>query len=160
MSRNHHGFTLIELILVIILIGIVAITAAPKLGDLGAYDVDRATHDLIEAIRYAQEQSMVNSGADPFQIAITTSGYTVTQNGSAITNPLDGSAGYSANAAEWAGITLSSAETISFDGRGKPTCINTPCSEPGQASVSLTLTKGGDSASLMIEKFTGYAYRN
>lgn len=159
MLKPSTGFTLIELVMVIVLIGILAIVAAPRLGDQAVYDLDRATHDLIEAIRYAQEQSMTHSGASAFQIAISTGGFTVTQSGTAITNPLDGTAGYTNSATEWAGVSVSAAETISFNSRGKPTCTNA-CSEPDDASVSLTLSKSGNTTSITIEKFTGYAYRN
>lgn len=150
---------MIELVMVIVLIGILAVVAAPRLGDQAVYDLDRATHELIEAIRYAQAQSMVHSGANPFQIAITTSGYTVTQSGVAITNPLDGTAGYTNDATEWAGVTISATQTISFNSRGMPTCT-TACSTPGDTSVTLSLTKSGNNASITIEKFTGYARRN
>lgn len=159
MVKPTTGFTLIELVMVIVLVGILAVVAAPRLGDKAVYDLDRATHDLIEAIRYAQEQSMVHSGALPYQIAITTSGFTVTQSGTSIPNPLDGSASYSNNTTEWTGISISAAQTISFNSRGAPTCT-TACSTPGDASVTLTLTKSGNNTSLTIEKFTGYAYRN
>lgn len=159
MAKSSAGFTLIELVMVIVLIGIIAIVAAPRLGDQDVYDLDRATHDLIEAIRYAQEQSMTHSGAAPFQIAISTSGFAVTQSGTPILNPLDGSAAYTNNVTEWANVSVSSAETISFDSHGKPSCI-TACSEPEDTSVSLTLRKGSSNTSITIEKYTGYAYRN
>lgn len=159
MYRSTAGFTLIETVMVILLIGVLGVVAAPRLGGQAVYDLESATHDLIEAIRYAQEQSMVHSGAAPYQIAITTSGYTVTQNGAPITNPLDGSAGYSHNPTEWAGVSISAAQTISFNSRGTPTC-SIACSTPDDSSVSLTLTKSGNSVSITIEKFTGYAYRN
>lgn len=159
MAKTSSGFTLIELVLVIVLIGILAVVAAPRLGDQAVYDLDRASQDLIEAIRYAQEQSMIHSGATAFQIAISTTGFTVSQGGAAITNPLTGTSGYTNDATEWGGVTISAAETISFDSRGKPTCT-AACSEPDDASVNLTLSKNGNSVDITIEKFTGYAHRN
>ena len=162
--KCSNGFTLIELVLVIIVVGIIAITAAPKLGNLSSYNLERAGHDLIEAVRYTQEQSMTHSGAAPFQIVISANGFTVTQSGAPITNPLDGSSGYSENSTEWAGVSITSAshtlpETISFNSRGKPTCSSTACSNPSESSVSLSISNG-TSLSVTIEKFTGYAYRN
>lgn len=42
MKRNQAGFTLIELIIVIVILGILAVTAAPKFLDFGA-DAKRST---------------------------------------------------------------------------------------------------------------------
>lgn len=158
--RMGRGFTLVELVMVIVLLGILAVVAAPRLGNLASYELTRVSHDLIEAVRYAQQQSMIHSGADPFQIAISGGGYSVTQNGTAITNPLSGAAGYSADGAEWSGVSVTGSETISFDSAGKPACLSTPCSEPTDSSVVISLNKGGDSRSITIEKFTGYAHQN
>ena len=160
MNRHPNGFTMIELIMVIVLVGILAVVAAPKLGSLEAYNVHRASYDLLEAIRYAQEQSMINSGANDFQIAISGTGYTVTQSGTSISNPLTGASGYTQDASEWSGISLSGGQTISFDHRGIPSCSATACSDPGDTSATITLSKSGETASITIEKFTGYAHLN
>jgi type II secretory pathway pseudopilin PulG len=144
--------------MVIVLISILAAVATPRLGNLGSYDLLRAGHDLLEAIRFAQQQSMIHSGADPFQIVISGGGYSVTQNGTAITNPLTGTLGYSADGTEWSGVNVTGGQTIRFNGVGKPTCSDTACSAPSDGPVVINLTKGSESATLTIEQFTGYAH--
>lgn len=161
ITTRSQGFTLVELILIIVILGIISFIALPRLGSLGAYDVRLASQDLIEAIRYAQAQSMTKTGANQFQIAISNTGYRVTQAGVDITHPISGAASYTEDASEWSDVNVSASGTISFDGRGKPTCTSySACTTPSDTNVTLTISKGADSAGVTIERYTGYARLN
>ncbi len=59
--QYHRGFTLIELVLVIVLIGVLAVTAAPRFFTASGYDQIAARDELIQLLRQAQLQSMNNS---------------------------------------------------------------------------------------------------
>lgn len=62
--RNQHGFTVIELICVIVVLGAIAISLAPSLpADDETVHLDRAAYQLASAIRLTQELSM-SKGAD------------------------------------------------------------------------------------------------
>jgi hypothetical protein len=102
---------------------------------------------------------MTHSGAAPFQIAISSSDFTVTQSGTPVISPLSGNTNYTSDSIEWAGISVSATETISFDSRGRPSCT-VACSTPADTSITLTLSKGGENRAITIEKFTGYAHSN
>jgi prepilin-type N-terminal cleavage/methylation domain-containing protein len=156
--KRQNGFSLIELVMVMVVIGILAVMATPRLGNLSTYSLTSATADLLEAIRYAQQQSMSHSGAANFEVMVTGTGFTVTQNGASITNPITGASGYSQESAVWDGISITSATgTITFDSRGRPTCGGglPPCA---LANVTLTLELNGESKTVTIERYTGYAY--
>ena len=58
---SNRGFTLIELVLVIILIGVLAVTAAPRFFTASGYDQVAARDQLIQLLRQAQLQTMNNS---------------------------------------------------------------------------------------------------
>ena len=55
---NHKGFTLIELVMIIVLIGIISVYAAPKLGNVVSTKADAFTDKLRADIRYAQNLAM------------------------------------------------------------------------------------------------------
>jgi MSHA pilin protein MshC len=153
---KQQGFSLVELVMVMILIGILAAVAIPRLGSLSAYSLTSATADLVEALRYAQQQSMSHSGAAHFRVSISGTGFSVQQGGASVTSPLTGNA-YTEDASVWSGVT-SAAGTITFDSRGRPTCGGfAACTLPTDSNLTITLQKNGESSSVMLERYTGYA---
>lgn len=63
---NNRGFTLVELVVVMILISVLAVTAAPKLGNLSD-DSDSPFYNMaIATIRSVQMQNMTNDSDDCF----------------------------------------------------------------------------------------------
>jgi MSHA pilin protein MshC len=153
---RQGGFTLVELVLVIVILGVIAVYAAPRF-DRDAFDAAAAADELTEAIRYTQEMAMSHSGYDEdgdgnldnYGITISTSGYTVTlvdsDSISNVRNPITRAASYTES---WSGISLTPATTINFDSRGRPDL---------GADASITLTSGGDSETVVIEQTTGFA---
>lgn len=65
--KQQKGFTLIELIIVIIILGILAVTAAPKFIDIQDEANDSATQGVLGAVKsgsqIARAQFLINSGA-------------------------------------------------------------------------------------------------
>ncbi|HFE37228.1 MAG TPA: prepilin-type N-terminal cleavage/methylation domain-containing protein [Gammaproteobacteria bacterium] len=157
MSRSLRGFTLIELILVIILLGTLSISAVSRFNS-HSFESASVAAELISAIRYAQEMSMVNTGqdidgdgnADYYQVVIGAGGYSVSQNrssdgvASAIANPVSNESPY---ASTWTNVSLSPVITIKFDGLGEPNI---------SASQTISVTVGADSRNVIVEKVTGF----
>ena len=58
MNKNQTGFTLIELITVIILIGILAVAVFPKFYGTASYEAHTHRAQLISALRLTQQRAM------------------------------------------------------------------------------------------------------
>ena len=156
---SQRGFTLIELIMVIVLVGIIAVYASSRF-DRAGYDNQQIAHEIIEAIRYAQAQAMSHSGTDSdgdgnfdrfrinFDSAADSYEIVIDDNNSAdlgnVANPSAGTATYTQSWA--AGVDINSTATsLSFNSRGEPV---------GLAAVA-TITINGD-RTITIQPITGY----
>ncbi len=148
--NKHRGFTLVEIVMVIVIIGALSAVAVSKF-DLSTYETEAASAELIAAIRYAQEKSMSNSGAANYQIAINGGSYRVTQAGVDINHPVSGTSPYQSN---WTNVALAPTGVISFDGYGVPTLTGALVWAGNQEIVSVTV--GADSDNVTIEQVTGF----
>lgn len=136
MTRLARGFTLIELIVVIILLGILSVSLSTRFSNTDVTSVQTSRDDIIAALFFAQQTAMARDG---IQVAISGNTIDVTENGNSISvhsdaYPLVLSAGVTATP-----------ETFIFNKLGKTT--------PGEITVS----RGGVSTIIRVES-TGYAH--
>lgn len=141
-ARNS-GFTVVELITVIVLVGILAAVAAPRFFDRGIFD-SRGFHDqAIAALRYAQKSAIAQHRF--VCVAITANNITLTQGatnacGSPLADP-SGAASYSISAPS--DVTIGAA-SFSFDSLGTP-------------SAAQSIAVSG-AATITVERETGYVH--
>lgn len=120
--RSCAGFTLVELVTVIVLLGIVSVYVAPRIFDLTIFKARGFFDETESALRYAQKLA-VASGCT-VQVSMTSSGYTLNQatvcNGAiftlAVPHP-SGSATFSSTAP--VGVTLAPDITLVFNALGQ-----------------------------------------
>jgi MSHA pilin protein MshC len=140
LPKNQRGFTLIELIAVIVLIGILAVYAASRFVGKDGF-ADYAAQDLIVgAARIAQQRAMYDHSGPCFRLNIANSGGVAT-----VSAESNASGSYAPiGPADWAnGVTLDSDVSVAdisiyFDDLGNtlgtaPDCAGTP------ASIAITL---------------------
>ena len=149
------GFTLVELIVVIVIVGIVALIAAPRFFAQAGFDAARFHDAAISAIRYGQkvaqaQHTNVYVVANPSSVALC---YDVGC-ASPVKSPADNAAFV---VAAPSGIGISAA-SFSFTPLGQPaTAAVTPI--PLTATTTLTITGDSIPRQIVVEQETGYVHK-
>lgn len=158
VARN--GFTLIELITVITIIGVLAVVVGPRFASSDVYEERTFYDDVLKAIQYAQAKS-AGSGCIT-QMDFSGSGYSLTIDtdcnsgngfsGVDVMNPADFETGFTERAAAPSGMSYSSTvDPLLFDSRGR--AMNSSLNVLSTAAV---ITVGG--RVITVEGATGYVH--
>jgi MSHA pilin protein MshC len=148
--KNNHGFTWIELIVVMVILGIISAFVA---GSLMSSDTELAarTEVIKTHLRYAQSRSM-NSNTI-WYIQLSSNSYSLYKKGDAVPKLLPG--GDSPTITLPGGMSISSG-TVSFDEWGKPfTDIADPPTAQG-TDRTLTVSDSSGSRDIIVTKNTGF----
>ncbi len=142
LSKNR-GFTMVELITVIIIVGILAVAAAPRFFDQNTFESRGFYDQVISTLRYAQKAAIAQHRFVCVAITgnntITLTQGTANTCGGALGSP-DGHAAYIVNAPN--GVTVSNAGFF-FDALGRP-------------SAAQSITVNGYATAITVEAETGY----
>jgi prepilin-type N-terminal cleavage/methylation domain-containing protein len=151
----QRGFTLIELIMVMVIVGILAAVVAPPLSTQ-TFNLSAIAAQLAVDIRATQSQSM--SQGQRYRINFTSTSYQITDlNGVAVVLPRTGSSA----AISVAPATLSGYNPplinnyVVFDSKGAPYTDNINPGTMLAANAVITLTSGGTTSTLTIAPQTG-----
>ena len=155
INSYKHGFTLIELVIVLIVMSIVAVFIASR-ASIGGNDLSAETDTLKSSLRYAQTRAMNDS--EPWGIHIpNASSYVLYRNNAVDTRQM--LPGEKTGAAQT--HTLPSTVTIT-SGMGTTYNFNewgTPVDASGvavAANQSITLSDGAATSAISIVKNTGF----
>jgi MSHA pilin protein MshC len=146
INGKAHGFTLVEMVVSMALIGILAVVAIPRMFDVTAFRSRGFYEEVVNAARYGQKLAVASGCA--VQLSISGGGFSLHQrqncSGGSFDRAVARPAGSGAFAASTpAGVALSTtAATIVFDALGRAT--------PGDARVSV------DGHSFSIAGESGY----
>ena len=127
---DSRGFTLVELIMVVVLISILAVSVVPKFVDTSAISLQGGAAMVAADIRYTQELAM--STHSPKTITFTTNDTFYTVNSQTMNLP--------------SRVSISSGATFTFNSLGEPTT-------GGGSSVQITA--GGSTKTITVESYTG-----
>lgn len=148
--KQQRGFTLVELIAVMVIIATLAVVAVGNFNP-NDYDLSAARDELVGVLRYAQEMSLSHTGANDYQVTLTATGYSVTQGGAPVTNPVTGAGAYNSN---WSDVALGSSGTVSFNGYGEPALSGGLGWSGNQLVVAVSV--GDVSDTLQLDRVTGF----
>ena len=127
---DSRGFTIVELILVVVLIGILAVSVVPKFVDTSAISLQGGAAMVAADIRYTQELAM--STHSPKTITFTTNDTFYTVNSQTMNLP--------------SRVSISSGATFTFNSLGEPTT-------GGGSSVEIQA--GSSTKTITVESYTG-----
>ena len=137
---HSRGFTLIEVVMVMVIVGILAVTVMPKINSTlpGAASVDGAAYMVASDIRYAQEYAMANRVSKEIRFTSGSESYSFSP-----TSGLDPSG-------QLQGATIGTTRTITFNSLGEP--ISIPV---GTASVTISISGIGGTKTITVSNYTG-----
>jgi len=130
VGADSRGFTLVELIMVVVLISILAVSFVPKFLDTSAITLAGAAAMATADIRYTQELAMGTNSPKTIVFTTTNTYYTVD----------------SRNVNLPSKVSISNGATFTFNSLGEPTA--------GGGS-SLTLSAGAETKTITVENYTG-----
>jgi MSHA pilin protein MshC len=149
---RHRGFTLPELVMTIVVVGILAVMAAPRFVSWTGF-ASRGFYDEAQGVVRLAQKTAIAWRRSIFVCVSATDVSAISNNNCAapvlLTHPTT-PGGYLKSTAP-TGVTLSPVGNFSFDGLGRPSA---------PATITLTSTITGDPArQIVVESQTGYAHR-
>ncbi|MHC4269230.1 MAG: prepilin-type N-terminal cleavage/methylation domain-containing protein [Planctomycetota bacterium] len=146
VNRNEKGFTIVELIIVIVIAGIMAAIAIPRMNEVSEVDIYTAARQVKSEIRYAQELAMSKYTT----VTITFNGgagtYAITGNG---INPSNGDT-ISGNLPDNSYATFDAGYAYMFNSSGVPTAL-------GGAGWNVGITSRTKNEQVVVSPITGQA---
>ncbi len=140
--RNKAGFTIIELVVVIILVGIIAAVVAPNI-NTDAGQVPPAADIVASDIQYTQMYAMTNNTSSCITL-VPGATYTYAGNYSAP----NCTGGLARNlAAVGANVTVSAGQTLAFNSLGEPYGL--------AAAATITVANGVATKQIVVNAYTG-----
>lgn len=150
---RRNGFSLLELVTVLAIVGVLAVFVIPRVTTTQAITLPATAAQLAASIRYAQSLSM--SRGQRYRINFAAASYQVTDMGGApVVQVTTSTAPVSVAPATLGGYNPPlTGNYLAFDGKGVPYVDATTALA---ATVTVTLTSGGDTGTVVIAPETGH----
>ncbi len=158
------GFTLVELTVILILVGILAVVAVPRFFDHGSFEARGFYDEALSILRYAHKTAVAQRRAVWFQIDATNERITLCYvNEFPCSTPANrvpgpyGESPYTVTAAD--GVDLQATTTAYFfDALGRPYNSGDTVPTSTFATLTVSIAGGGQTRTITIERESGYAH--
>jgi type II secretory pathway pseudopilin PulG len=162
--RNVVGFTVIEIIMVILLISIMTAVIIPRFADYGIINLSNAVVKIATDIRYAQNRATTTHQRNRIKFATST---TYDLEYCATYSACNCTSGWAAGilqvdlGSDFSGVVLGAAvvgDCVEFDPLGRP-YFNDGCANPGPCAAStgasVVVNSGPDNRTVSVNQDTG-----
>ena len=154
-GASRGGFTLTETVVLISLIGILSVTAAPRLLDASTTDTLIFRSETLSALRYARKLAVASHC--PVQVDFSASGYTLLQRAGCssggfsqpVFDPATGVSGYAGSAPSGVTVT-SSLDPLYFDPLGRVVNASSVATDAAVGVGSLGITLVGETGFIYV----------
>ena len=155
VTVRGNGFSLVELVATLAVIGIIAVFAVPRMTDRSAFQ-SRGFYDQAQSIiRYAQKIAVAqrqSAPKPPVFVVITATQVSVCYDNTCAAAVTDPSTGSALSVSAPTGVTLAPPTTFSFSGSGAP-------SIGAQLAINVNSAGTGDvNRMFYVEAQTGYVH--
>lgn len=155
LMLRHAGYTLVELVLVVLIMGVLVVVATPK-WTAGSQGLQYEARRVLGDIRYAQAMSLA-SGERYRWVRTSSTAYQITdESGSALLLPNGSTTMVLANGITFGAFTNLPNNLIAFDSRGVPYTTSTYPGTALSATATIPLSSNGDTQNISITASTGY----
>ena len=160
MHISNRGFTLIEVLVIVVILSIVGMVAIPMMGSTAITELKAAANMVSADLEYAKSIAIAKGQIYSVQFDTGAESYRVKdQNGSTITHPVNGvdyvvdfSADSRIDQVTISSVNFDSTNEVKFDYLGNPLNGN----DDSLSSGTVTLEAGGQTMTIEVEPVTGY----
>lgn len=147
--HKRRGFTLIELVVVIVVVGIIAIVVLPRFGDQRTFETRGFADEALAAVQFARKTAVASRrnvcaivSGSTLSLTMATLAGSAQACSTSVINPAGGNYVVSPRHAD---VVFSGSFNVTFDGQGRPS-----------AGASITIA-GDTNYTLSVAAGTGYA---
>lgn len=154
LCGKGHGFTIVELLIVVVILSIVALTAIPMMSSAASIQIRSAANIIAADIEYARSMAISRGQNHSVEFDKDTDSYKIVdQGGTVIQHPVKKGFPYEMNFRTESRLSRVDITNASFGGIQKVTfdCLGSP-----DSGGTVNLQAGGISSTITVEPVTGF----
>lgn len=162
-AKRKNGFTLVEMIVLVVILSLIALAAVPMIGSAGTMQLKAAANKIAADLEYAKSMAISRQKTYTIGFDALNERYWIMDSDGLITNPInnktfmiDFATEAKLNRVEIDSVDFDSVMSISFDYLGSPYAGSDTSSPLTDGTNGITIKVGDDTMEILVEPVTGY----